>query len=153
MNSPYVATEQGYRRKIGPKSKYGLNDDTPAYGDGIGPQGAQSSGNARSSFSGQSRLGTPIAKQESRFSASMRESADQTAANKAYDMQKNPPAKKPAPTTAGFSNGKMTLGTSLSKGRAAARKATQSNGPSYANGKMTLGKKKSPGYTGGKMHF
>lgn len=49
----YVATPQGYRRKIGPRSRYGTTSNEPAYGDGVGPQGAQSSMNRRSSFSGQ----------------------------------------------------------------------------------------------------
>lgn len=77
MSNPYVATPQGYARKIGPKSKYALNDDTPAYGSGIGPQGAQSSGNSRSSFEGQTKVGTPFPKIESRFAMTMREARDQ----------------------------------------------------------------------------
>lgn len=79
--NPYVATTTGYRRKIGPKSKYGMNDDAPAYGVGIGPQGAQSAMNARSSFSGQTSVGTPHAKTESRFQTSMREARELSAAN------------------------------------------------------------------------
>jgi len=49
----YVATPQGYRRKIGPRSRYGTTSNESAYGDGVGPQGAQSSMNRRSGFSGQ----------------------------------------------------------------------------------------------------
>jgi hypothetical protein len=48
-----VATSQGYRRKIGPRSRYGTTSNESAYGDGVGPQGAQSSMNRRSGFSGQ----------------------------------------------------------------------------------------------------
>lgn len=80
---PFVATHRGYRRKIGPASKYATNDKAPAYGDGIGPQGAQSSGNYRSSFTGQTRLGTPHAKQESRFASSMREARAPSGSKKA----------------------------------------------------------------------
>ena len=101
--NPYVATTTGYRRKIGPKSKYGMNDDAPAYGVGIGPQGAQSamnarssfSGqtsvgmNARSSFSGQTSVGMPHTKTESRFQTSMREAREVSAANaKAEEIEK-----------------------------------------------------------------
>lgn len=49
----YVATPQGYRRKIGPRSRYGTTPNESAYGDGVGPQGPQSSMNRRSGFSGQ----------------------------------------------------------------------------------------------------
>lgn len=41
----YVATPQGYRRKIGPRSRYGTTSNESAYGDGVGPQGPQSSMN------------------------------------------------------------------------------------------------------------
>ena len=87
--NPYVATTTGYRRKIGPKSKYGMNDDAPAYGVGIGPQGAQSAMNARSSFSGQTSVGMPHTKTESRFQTSMREAREVSAANaKAEEIEK-----------------------------------------------------------------
>ena len=91
MNDPFVATPRGFRRKIGPKSKYGMNDNEPAFGDGIGPHGAQSSGNRRSSFTGQTKLGTPFAKQESGFAGRMREAREVAEANK-FDRRKPAPA-------------------------------------------------------------
>jgi hypothetical protein len=84
MNPPYVATPQGYRRKIGPASKYRQNARLPAFGDGIGPQGAQSSMNARSSFSGQTEVGMMTGpRRESAFQTSMREAREVSAANEA----------------------------------------------------------------------
>lgn len=94
MNNPFVATSTGYRRKIGPKSKYGMNDDAPAFGTGLGPQGAQSAMNSRSSFTGQTKLGTPIAKMEGGFAGRMRESREVSEANK-FDRRK-PRAAAPA---------------------------------------------------------
>lgn len=107
MNDPYVATPRGFRRKIGPKSKYGMNDNEPAFGDGIGPQGAQSSGNARSSFSGQ-KVGTPMAKRESSFSARMRESREVSEANAATEAKEK---ERTAKAKAAETERKETRGT------------------------------------------
>jgi len=79
---PYVMTNQGPRRKIGSRARYGMN---PRTGDAPTPTRLGSM---------PSRLGTAMPQIESRFSASQREAADQTAANAAYLASKNGPVKK-----------------------------------------------------------
>lgn len=89
MSYPYVATPQGFARKIGPKSKYGMNDDSPAYGNGIGPQGAQSSMNSRQKVgSSPQKVGTPHPEQEGYASWAMRQAREQAAANAALEKSK-----------------------------------------------------------------
>jgi hypothetical protein len=127
---PYVWTNQGPARKIGPKSKYGMNANT---GDQV--QASQRRKTPTRLGSSPSRLGSAMPQTESRFSASQREAADQTAANASYLASKNGPAKK---TSAGgnYDGGKMSLTSTLSGARGAARKAKR--GPGYSKGKMHL---------------
>ena len=129
---PYVWTNNGAARKIGPKAKYGMNATT---GDQV--QASQRQKTPTHLGSSPSRLGTAIAQPESKFSASQREAADQTAANDAYLASKNGPVKKPDTNKAGFSNGKMSLTSTLNGARASARKRRASNSvAAYAGGKM-----------------
>lgn len=75
----YVATPQGYRRKIGPRSRYGTTSNEPAFGDGVGPQGPQSSMNFRQSVgSGRSSLDASFGSNADRVSRERaeREQAD-----------------------------------------------------------------------------
>lgn len=132
--NPYVATPDGFRRKIGPKSRYGMN---PATGDQVPSSQRQKTPTRLGSMP--SRLGTAIPQRESGFSASMRESDEQAAANKAYLAQKNPPAKASASTSgkATYSKGKMSLSSTLSSARASSRKAKKSD-VGFSNGKMHL---------------
>lgn len=109
---PYVMTNQGLRRKIGSRARYGMN---PRTGDAPTPTRLGSM---------PSRLGTAMPQIESRFSVSQREAADQTAANAAYLASKNGPVKKPA------AGSNMSLTSTLSGARGAASKAKA--GPGYS---------------------
>ncbi len=100
---PYVMTNQGLRRKIGSRARYGMN---PRTGDALTPTrlGAMPS-----------RLGTAMPQIESRFSASQREATDQTAANAAYLASKNGPVKKKP--SADAAAGKKGLANMLASAR------------------------------------
>lgn len=106
---PYVWTNQGPARKIGPKSKYGMNSNT---GDQV--QASQRRKTPTRLGSSPSRLGTAMPQTESRFSASQREAADQTAANASYLASKNGPVKKKNSIAAA---GKKGLGNALAAAR------------------------------------
>lgn len=100
---PYVMTNQGPRRKIGSRARYGMN---PRTGDAPTPTRLGSM---------PSRLGTAMPQTESRFSVSQREAADQTAANAAYLASKNGPVKKKPSTDAAA--GKKGLANVLASAR------------------------------------
>lgn len=88
MNFPYVATEDGFRRKIGPASRYSMNDKTSAYSDGIGPQGAQSSMNARQRVgSDMQTVGTPHRSMESDTPRRLQEARERAEAQAYSDRQ------------------------------------------------------------------
>lgn len=80
---PYVTTPQGYRRKIGPKSKYGVNDGN----DGDRPVKTRLG-------STPSRLGSAMPATESNFSASMRNAGELSRANAVYEDRFNRRAKE-----------------------------------------------------------
>ena len=82
MNDPYVATPQGWRRKIGPARKYRLNDE-PQNGE----DGTLYGNHPGSQFTGQTKVGRPGARMESKFSVSLREARELSEANAALERR------------------------------------------------------------------
>jgi hypothetical protein len=142
MNDPYVPTNTGYRRKIGPKSKYGMNAAPKNGADGT-PYGTAPG--SRLGMSG-SRLGMASPRRESNFQTSLREARELSEANAAMEAKEKA---RTAQAKAAETERKQTRGTNR---QAAPFAAAAGRRPSAASGISDMLKKareagKRPGRT------